>query len=200
MRDFAKDLWTIVRSLARQPELPLVVVLTLALGIGAATALFAYLASILWPTIDAPGAERIVWLYTGSADELRAPTSYPEFLDLERQQSAVADVAAFSAMGTTVGHGGTTLFAWGELVSGNYFSFFGARPAAGRLFQAGDDRAGAEPVAVVSFPFWKDVLGGDPAVVGRPLRINGRSLLLVGVASEGLPSFGISPSIFVPAV
>jgi len=200
VRDFAKDLRTIVRSLARQPELPLVVVLTLALGIGAATALFAYLAFILWPTIDAPGAERIVWLYTGSADELRAPTSYPEYLDLQRQQSAVTDLAAFSAMGTTVGHGGATLFAWGQLVSGNYFSLFGARPAVGRLFQTGDDRAGAEPVAVVSFPFWKGALGGDPAVVGRPLRINGRSLLLVGVAPDGFPSFGISASIFVPAV
>ncbi|MEA2601027.1 MAG: hypothetical protein QOF89_2019 [Acidobacteriota bacterium] len=200
MRDFAKDLWTIVRSLARQPELPLVVVLMLALGIGAATALFAYLAFILWPTIEAPGAERIVWLYTGTADQPEDPTSYPEYLDVQRQQSAVADLAAYSPMGTTVGHGGTTLFAWGELVSGGYFSFFGARPEAGRLLQPGDDRPGAEPVAMVSYPFWKGVLGGDPAVVGRPLRINGRSILLVGVAPKGFQSVGISASIFVPLV
>ena len=200
MRDFAKNLWTTVRSLARQPEMTVVVVLTLALGIGATTALFAYLASILWPTIDAPGAERMVWLYTGSADEKQASTSYPEYLDVQRQQKIIADLAAFSAMGTTVGHGGTTLFAWGQLVTGNYFPLFSVRPVLGRLLQPGDDRAGAEPVAVVSRTFWKGVLGGDPAVVGRPLRINGRTMLLVGVAPDGLPSFGISPAIYVPAV
>lgn len=200
MRDVAKNLWTTVRSLARQPEMTVVVVLTLALGIGAATALFAYLASILWPTVNAPGAERLVWLYTGTADQKDAPTSYPELLDLQRQQKVVAGLAAFSPMGTTVGHGGTTLFAWGQLVTGNYFPLFGVRPVLGRLLQASDDRAGAEPVAVVSQAFWKGVLGGDPAVVGRPLRINGRTLLLVGVAPDGLPSFGISAAIFVPAV
>ncbi len=200
MRDFAKDLWTTVRSLGRQPALPLAVVLTLGLGIGAATALFTYLASILWPTLDAPGAERIVWLYTGTADQPEASTSYPEYLDLERQQSALSDLAASSPMGTTVGHGGTTLFAWGEVVSGGYFSFFAARPTAGRLLQPGDDRPGAEPVAVVSYPFWKGVLGGDLAAIGRPLRINGRSILLVGVAPRGFQTIGISASIFVPLV
>jgi putative ABC transport system permease protein len=200
VRDFAKNFWTTVRSLARQPEMTVVVVLTLALGIGAATALFAYLSSILWPTINAPGAERMVWLYTGTADQKDAPTSYPEYLDILRQQKAAfADLAAFSPMGTTVAHGGTVLFAWGQLVSGNYFSIFGARPVVGRLFQPGDDRAGAEPVAVASYSFWKGVLGGDPALVGRTLRINGRTMLLVGVAPEGLPSPGISASIFVPA-
>jgi hypothetical protein len=95
VRDFAKNFWTVVRSLARQPEMTVVVVLTLALGIGAATALFAYLASILWPTIDAPGAERMVWIYTGSADEKNASTSYPEYLDVQRQQKVIADLAAF---------------------------------------------------------------------------------------------------------
>src|SRR3954471_6111011 len=170
----------------------LMVVLTLALGIGAATALFAYLASILWPTINAPGAERMVWLSMGTADQKDAPASYPDYLDVLHQQKAVTDLAAFSPMGTTVGHGGTTLFAWGQLISGNYFSLLGARPAVGRLFQASDDRPGAEPAVVVSHTFWRGVLGGDPAVVGRPLRINGRTLLLVGVAPEGLPSFGVT--------
>jgi predicted permease len=200
VQSFAKNLWTTVRSLARQPEMTLVVVLTLALGIGAATALFAYLASILWPTINAPGAERMVWLYTGTADQIEAPTSYPEYLDVERQQKIVTDLAAFSPMGTTVAQGGTALFAWGQLISGNYFALFGARPVVGRLFQPSDDRADAEPVVVVSQNFWQGVLGGDPSAVGRPLRINGRTLLLVGVAPEGLPSFGVSAAIFVPAV
>ncbi|HEX4959389.1 MAG TPA: ADOP family duplicated permease [Thermoanaerobaculia bacterium] len=200
MRDFVKDVWTIVRSLVRQPELTAVVVLTLALGIGAATALFAYLATILWPTIDAPGADRIVWFYTGSADEPEAAASYPEYLDLQRQQGSVTSLTASSPMGTTVANGSTTVFAWGNLVSGGYFSFFGAHPAVGRLFQPGDDRPGAEPVAVVTFPFWKSVLGGDPAAVGRPLRINGRTLLLVGVTQDGFQAPGISASIFVPVV
>ncbi|MFY9819740.1 MAG: ABC transporter permease [Thermoanaerobaculia bacterium] len=200
MRDFTRNLWTTVRSLARQPGMTTAVVLTLALGIGAATALFAYLAFILWPTINAPQAERAVWFFTGTADQREAPTSYLEYLDVLRQQSAVTDVAAFSPMGTTVGHGGTTLFAWGQLASGNYFSFFGTQPVLGRLLQPGDDRPGAEPVAVLAYPFWKGALGGDPAVVGRPLRINGRSLLVVGVAPPGLQNLGVAASIYVPLV
>jgi putative ABC transport system permease protein len=200
VRDFAKNIWTTVRSLARQPGLTAVVVLTLALGIGAATSLFAYLEFILWPTLDAPQADRIVWLYTADADEPRAASSYPEYLDVQRQQSALGELTAFSPMGTTVGHGGTTTFAWGQLVSGGFFSFFGAKPVAGRLLTPADDRPGAEPVAVVSYPFWKGVLGGDPSVIGRPLRINGHSFLLAGVAPQGFQSLGISAAIFVPLV
>src|SRR4051812_14413746 len=94
---------TTLRSLARQPGLSLAVVLTLALGIGASTALFAYLAVFLWPTLDAPDAERAVWVYTGTREDPRNLVSYQDYLDLRRSQSAVRDLVAIGNFGASVG-------------------------------------------------------------------------------------------------
>jgi putative ABC transport system permease protein len=198
MRDAARHLRATLRSLTRQPGLTVAVILTLALGIGASTALFAYLAEILWPTLHAPDAGRAVWVYTSIPDEPRWPTSYLDFVDLKRQQSALRDLVASTTFGSSVGHGREVTFAWGLLVSGDYFSFFGARPELGRLLQPADDRPGAEPVVVVSYPFWKGVLGGDPGVVNRPVRLNGLTFTLVGVAPRGFQAAGRPTPLYVP--
>jgi predicted permease len=198
MKEIARHIAITLRSFARRPGMVLIIVLTLALGIGASTALFAYLAAITWPKIDAPEADRAVWVYTGTPEEPRYPSSYLDFLDLQRQQAAVRDLVGFSAFGTSVGHGQTATFAWGQLVSGAYFSFFGARPELGRLLQPEDDRPGAEPVVVASHFFWKGTLGGDPGLIGRPLRLNGQTFTLVGVAPESFRGWGHVPALYVP--
>jgi putative ABC transport system permease protein len=187
-----------LRSLVRMPGLSLAVVLTLALGIGASTALFAYLSAIVWPALDAPDAERAVWIYTGTEKDPRNIVSYRDYLDLRQRQTAVRDLVAVGGFGASVGHGRDVTFAWGQFVSGEFFSFFGARPEAGRLLQPGDDRLGAEPVVVVGHAFWKGVLGGDPGAVGRPLRINGSTFLLVGVAPKGFQGRGRPTPLYVP--
>jgi putative ABC transport system permease protein len=189
---------TTLRSLARQPGLSLAVILTLALGIGACTALFAYLIAIVWPALDAPDADRAVWIYAGTQKEPRNSASYLDFLDLRRHQSAVRDLVAVGGFGASVGHGQDVTFAWGQTVSGDFFSFFGTRPEAGRLLQPADDRLGAEPVAVVSHSFWTGVLGGDPKAVGRPLRINGSTFTLVGVTPKGFQGRGRPTPLYVP--
>src|SRR5215213_1981310 len=140
MREIAKHLRATLRSFARQPGMVLVVVLTLALGIGASTALFAYLNAILRPTLDVPEPERVVWLSTGTREEPRDIASYPEYLDLRGRQTVVRDLLGFSPFGATVGQGSSAVFAWGQFVSGGYFPFFGTRPAAGRLLQSADDQ------------------------------------------------------------
>jgi predicted permease len=198
MNDLLRNLALGLRSLARQPGMAAIVVLTLALGIGASTALFAYLAAILWPAMEAPEPERVVWLHTGTAEEPRALASYPEALDLRRRQTAVRDLTGFSNFAASVGHGEAAEFAWGQLVSGGYFSFFGARPEEGRLLQPADDRPGAEPVVVVSYLFWKRRLEGDPRAVGRPLRLNGELFTLVGVAPQGFQGPGLATALYVP--
>ncbi len=198
MTQFPKHLLHALRSFARQPGMVAIVVLTLALGIGASTALFAYLVAIVWPAMDAPEPERVVWLYAGTAEALRAPSSYPEYLDLQRQQTAVRDLVGFTNFAASVGHGQTSGFAWGQLVSGGYFPFFGVRPEVGRLLQPTDDRADAEPVVVASHFFWKGFLGGDPAAVGRTLRLNGHTFTLAGVAPEGFRGWGRAAALYVP--
>src|SRR5436305_7542251 len=166
-------LHTTLRSLARQPGISLAVIVTLALGIGAGTALFAYLVAFLWPALDARDADRAVWIYVGTAKDPRDVASYLDYLDLRQRQSAVRDLVAIGNFGASVGHGREVTFACGQLVNGEFFPFFGARPVLGRLLQTADDRLGADPVVVVSHSFWKGPLGGDAHAVGTPLRING---------------------------
>src|SRR3954452_6909410 len=136
---------TTLRSLARQPGLSLAVILTLALGIGASTALFAYLRAIVWPAFDAPDPERVVWLYTGTKEDPRGETSYLDYVDLRERQSAVGDLVGIASFGASVGHGRDVSFAWGQAVSGGFFPFLAARPEIGRLLQEGDDRPTAHP-------------------------------------------------------
>jgi predicted permease len=200
MRDIAiaKHIAVTLRSFTRQPGMVLIVVLTLALGIGASTALFAYLAAITWPKIEAPEPERVVWIYTGTPEESLLPASYLDFLDLQRQQAAVRDVVGLSPFGTSVGHGQTAAFAWGQMVSGSYFPFFNARPEMGRLLVPADDRPGAEPVVVASHFFWKGTLGGDPGLLGKPLRLNGQTFTLVGVTPESFRGYGHVPALYIP--
>lgn len=198
MREVVRQLSAALRSLSRQPAVMLPAVLTLALGIGANTALFAYLAHILWPTLDAPEPERVVWIHPGTEEERRAPTSYPEFQDIRRGQTAVTGVVAASRFGASIVHGEQTSFAWAHLVSGDYFSFFAARPVAGRLLQPADDRPDAPPVVVLSYRFWSGRMGADPGVVGRELRINGIGMTVVGVAPKGFQGEGMASAVYVP--
>jgi predicted permease len=175
------------------------IVLTLALGIGAGTALFAYVIEIVRPVFDAPDPDRVVFVYMGPREDRREPPSYPELQHLDRHLEAVTDLAAFCHFGASVGVGeqGST-FAWAQAVTGSYFPFFAGRPARGRLLQPADDRPGAERVAVLSHFFWTGTLGGDPGIVGRRLRINGFDFTVVGVAAQGFEGQGLASAIYVP--
>ena len=198
MINFPKHVAIALRSLARQPGMVAIVVVTLALGIGASTALFAYLAAILWPAVDGPEPERVVWIDPATSEEPFALTSYPEYLELKRQRTGLLDLEGISNFGASVSHGQESVFAWGQLVSGGYFPFFAARPALGRLLQPADDRPDAEPVVVASYLFWRGFLGGDPAALGHPLRLNGQTFTLVGVAPKGFQGQGRASSLYVP--
>ncbi|HEX5720575.1 MAG TPA: ABC transporter permease [Thermoanaerobaculia bacterium] len=199
MRDAVRQLSTAFRSLSRQPAVMLPAVLTLALGIGANTALFAYLAAILWPTIDAPHFERIVSVYAGTDEEPRRAMSYPEYQDFLKSQTAVVDLVGASRFGASISDGERTSFAWGGLVTGNYFGFFNTRPTMGRLLQPADDRPDAPPVVLLSHRFWQGTLGGSPDVVGRELRINGVGMTVIGVAGKDFQGFNLASAIYVPA-
>jgi len=198
MRELARHLGTTVRSLARQPQITVPAVLTLALGIGALTALFAYLAAMVWPRLEVHDAGRVVWVSSGTPEDPRQGTPYLDFIDLLRRQSAVTELTAYSPFGSSMGLAEQTTYAWGQFVSGGYFSFFDARPAVGRLLGPEDDKPGAPLTAVVSYLFWKGALGGDPHAVGRPLRLNGLTVMLVGVAPERFTGQGLPASIYVP--
>ncbi|MFL6196190.1 MAG: ABC transporter permease, partial [Thermoanaerobaculia bacterium] len=198
MREIARQLSIALRSLSRQPGIMLPALVTLALGIGSNTALFAYLAAILWPTLDAPHAERVVNVYSATAQEPRMAASYPEYADLSRLQTAIVDLAGSTRFGASVSSGESSSFAWGALVTDGWFPFFASRPSLGRLLQAADHQPGAAPVVVLGHRFWMGTLGGDPAIVGKELRVNSINLTVVGVAARGFQGAGQASALYVP--
>lgn len=162
----------------------LTIAATTALGVGAATGLFLYLATFLFPRIAARSPERVGFVYLGEQSEPRPMSSY---LELERLRAArgFEAVAANSALGATIQVGGVSSFAWGQFVGGEFFDFFEGAPAVGRLLVPGDEQPGAPPVAVLSYRLWRGLFGSDPGVVGRAATVNGEIVTVVGVAAPG---------------
>jgi predicted permease len=210
---FSADVRHSLRAFARRPTFAVVVVLTLAFGVGVDTAIFSLFQQVLLRPLPVPEPERLVNLSSpgptgaqrtscGAAGrcESGAVFSYPMFRDLEREQTSFVGIAGHRFDDMTVGFEGAVTNTSGMLVSGDYFRVLGIEPALGRLLGRGDDREGAAESAVLSYSYWRDRLGADPRVLGRALLVNGRPLTIVGVAPPGFygTTPGTRPSVFVP--
>jgi putative ABC transport system permease protein len=191
------------RAIVRMPLVAAVVVVSLGVGIGVNTAVFSWLQlMVLQPlpgVADASGFQLI---------EPRAETgSYPgvswlEYRDLRERLRVFPDLLAFRPTPLNVGDGAKLERTYGLLVSGNYFSALGLRPAVGRFITPGEaSRAGGEPVVVISHDYWRTRFSGAPAVVGQTLRVNERVLTIVGVTPERFQGTVLSLyfDLFVPA-
>jgi putative ABC transport system permease protein len=183
------DLRLAVRQLQRAPGFAAAAALTLALGIGANTAIFSILNDWLRP-LPARDPDRIVVVAAalpGDETGLRYRFSYPALEDYRREAAAVfSDVFGFDLrIGGLTAAGRPAPFIY-HLVTGNFFSALGLTPAAGRLFAPGEgERPGAEPRIVLGHGCWLRRFGGDPAVVGRSVRLNGEPARIIGVAPAG---------------
>lgn len=189
-------------GLAREPGLTATVVLTLALGVGANTALFTYLCGLMWPTVDAPEPEELVFVrHAGEEAGLRLVShgDWIAYRDGARRDGAFESLAALHSFGASVVHRGASHHAWGYLVGGDYFSLFGRAPLHGRWLTPEDDRPGAPRVAVVGHLFWRRHLAADPGVVGETLWLDGRHpYTVVGVAPRGFQGEGLAMAVYVP--
>ena len=194
----ASDLRYAVRTLARRPGLTLVAAGSLALVIGTATAQLSYLDFLLWAKLPVPHPEGLVAINVRTPQPGWAETSYPDYLDYRDGAAVLSGLAASGPFGTTVQIGADTTHVWGHLVSGNFFSVLGAGMARGRPLGIEDDRPGAERVTVLSDAFWRRACHGDPAILGRGLRLNGQSFTVVGIAPEGFRGSGIPAELYVP--
>ena len=199
------------RQLVQRPALAAVIVLTLALGIGANAAMFSLFHQILLQPLPVPAPDELVMLSdtgpksgsvacrgTGTCEYV---FSYPMLRDLEREQTVFTGIAAHWPFGANVSADGRAESANGALVNGAYFSVLQVAPALGRLLVPADEPAPGEgSVVVLSHDYWQNAFGGDPTVLGRPLVVNGRALEIVGVAAADFrgASFGERPQVFVP--
>jgi predicted permease len=199
------------RSLRQSPGLSLVVVVMLALGIGATTALFSLFHQILVQPLPVPNPERLVNLSTpgpkwgstscGLSGGCDYVFSYPMFRDLEAQQSAFAGLAGFRGFSANLSYGEQTLAGSGILVSGSYFSVLNLQPALGRLIGPRDEpKLNESAVIVLSHDYWQNRFGGDPDIVNKTLSVNGEQLTIIGVAPAGFSGtiIGARPEVFVP--
>ena len=179
---FARDLRRCLRSFVRDPLFAGVVVLTLGLGIGAATAVFTLISSSALRPLPVEEPDRLVRLFHG--DGLREDWTWPVWEEFARRSGRVAGVFASSRATFNVAASGESQFVEGLWASGGFFETLGVRPTLGRVFTAEDDRPGcgaAGPVAVISHRFWREHFGGGADVVGRRLRLNGVPFTVIGV-------------------
>jgi putative ABC transport system permease protein len=190
------DLRYAVRSLAQSPGFSIISVLSLALGIGANTAIFSLLDAALLRTLPVPEANRLIVLETvGASGRGGSSFSYPLFRHLREHSAAAADIFAYAQLSVNLSADGMTDGPVGLSVSDNYFSALRVQPAMGRTFTAADDA-----VAVVSYQYWKARFQGSQGIVGRSLTLNGKPFTVVGVGPRGFfgTEVGRSPDIFVP--
>lgn len=207
VRDFIYDLRFSVRSFLRTPAFTITTVLSLMLGIGATTAIYSLVDQVLLHALPVRQPERLV-LIDWRGDQVANGfgswnlMSYPICRELDRQKQFFEGVICRALTTVNLSTGGDYYPARVEIVSGNYFRVLGVGPAMGRVFAEDDDGTpNANPVAVLSYDFWKTQLGGSPDVVGRRVLVNRHPLTIVGVAAstfEGI-DVGQVPSLWIPA-
>ncbi|HKP75986.1 MAG TPA: ABC transporter permease, partial [Longimicrobiaceae bacterium] len=197
METLFHDLRYALRAFARAPGFALTAALTLALGIGVNTAVFSVANAVLLRPADAAHPGRIARVYRGD----HSPLAWAEFDYVRRHGHAFqrlwAERNAVLALESRSGNERVQ----GELVSGDFFPALGVTPALGRLFGPADDSvAGGSPVVVLSHRFWRERFAGDPTIVGRALRLNGRPYTVIGVAREGFANAfpGYAPQLWAP--
>ncbi len=199
------------RRLLRTPGFTITIVLMLALGIGATTAMFSWVHTLLLQPLPVPSPDRLVNLSApgpkpgaascGIAGDCEQVFSYPMFRDLEARQEVFTGIAGHRFFRANLAHDGRTFAGAGLLVSGSYFGVLALAPAVGRLIGPADEpQVGEGAVVVLGHDYWQEAFGGDPAVVGRTMIVNGTPLSVVGVAPVGFSgtTVGAQPQVFVP--
>jgi predicted permease len=206
VEQFLQDTRYGLRSLARSPAFTAVTVLSLALGIGANTAIFSLMDKLLLESLPVERPRELVLLNPlGLQNGWTAGDmmwSYPAYLGIRDGQRAFTGVLAERAETVNLTVNSTTQRAAARIVSGNYFDVLGVRPMLGRVFSEADDRVrGGHPLAVISHGFWVEQFGSRPDVLGQTIRINRHPFTIVGVSEKGFSGLEIGGTVdvFVPA-
>ncbi|HEU0004594.1 MAG TPA: ABC transporter permease, partial [Terriglobia bacterium] len=194
-----------LRQLLKNPGFTAVAVLSLALGIGANTAIFSLVNAILLKRLPVREPEQLVVVATEAPGQTQigpiSSFSYPIFRELREKNTGFSGMFAHNALPMSMSGGGQTERVLGELVSGNFFSVLGVNAYLGRLFFEADDQTpGAHPVAVISYSFWQRRFGADPQIVGKRISLNGYPFTVIGVSSLGFQGVqvGVAPDVRIP--
>src|SRR5580693_5631409 len=202
MEELLPDLKYAVRMLAKNRSFTIVAVLTLALGIGANTALFSVANGVLLSPLPFPAPNQLVALYAKRVSFERASISYPNFLDWQRDNRSFASMAAFRQDDFNLTGAGEAEHIRGEMVSADFFATLGVKLVEGRFFTPDEDRIGGAAVALISAGLWTRKFGAAPNVVGQRITLNGTDYTIIGVVPAGfhlrLNGFAENSDAYIP--
>jgi predicted permease len=207
LESLAQDVRYGLRMLAKSPAFTAIIVLTLALGIGANTAIFTLVNAVMLRSLPVRDPQQLVvaqwsahhWPQNvgtssfgdcdqnrkGATTESGCSFSFPMFEEIRKQRQVFADAMAFvGPYEMDLSGNGAAAMAQGELVSGSYFQTLGVSPARGRTLMPDDEKPGAPAVAVLDYAYWQRAFGGSPAAIGRMIRLNDAVFTIVGVADS----------------
>jgi putative ABC transport system permease protein len=187
MQTLLQDLRYGMRMLFKNPGFTLIAVLTLALGIGANTAIFSVVNAVLLRPLPYPRPERLVRLWESHAPSNlpRFSVTYPTFLDWRQQNQSFEKMAAFREDGFNLQTGDEPRRVNGARVTADFFAVLGVVPALGRAFSAQEDTPGGERVVILGHALWRQSFGGDAQIIGKEVRLNGQNCQVVGVMPPG---------------
>ncbi|HEY4741249.1 MAG: ABC transporter permease [Candidatus Acidiferrales bacterium] len=204
-----QDLKYGVRTLSKSPGFTLVAILTLALGIGANTAIFSVFNQVLLRRLPVKNPSELVVLrnpglttgHTWSDGDNSESFSFPMYKGLRDRNAVFSGLMARYPFDASVSYRGDTERAQGDLVSGNFFEVLGVQPELGRVFNSDDDKTpGAQPVVVLSNGYWNRRFGGDPGIVNQSIQVNSTPMTVIGVTRAGFTGIQIGQvsDVFVP--
>ena len=197
-----KDLRYAVRSLVKRPGFVAVAVITLALGIGANTAIFSLVNAVLLRSLPVDHPRQIVSVAIRGKGDAMSAFSFPNFRDFRDRNDTLAGLLVYRFVPLSLSRSGANERVWGFEVSGNYFDVLGVNAIKGRTFHGEEDKTPlANPVAVLSYESWQKRFGGDPDVVGKDVLLNNHQFKVVGIAPPGFKGTELvyTPEIWLPS-
>jgi macrolide transport system ATP-binding/permease protein len=201
METFFQDVRYGVRMLVKNPGFSLIALLSLALGIGANTAIFSLVNTVLLRPFPVAEPQQLQALNVQGKNGSLAAFSYPYYLDFRDRNDVLSGIYVSRVAPMGLSHQGNNERVWGYEVSGNYFEILGVQAVKGRMFTAEEDRLPlANPLAVLSYGSWQRRFGKDPEIIGKDVVINGHAFNIIGVAPEGFVGTELiyTPELWVP--
>jgi macrolide transport system ATP-binding/permease protein len=201
METLLKDIRYGIRNLLKRPGFTVTAVITLALGIGANTAIFSLVNMVLLRSLPVDHPEQVVSVSPRGKGNALLAYSHPNYLDFRDRNQVLSGLLIYRFVPMSLSHGGTNERIWNYEVSGNYFDVLGVRAIKGRTFLPEEDHTRlSHPVAVVSYGCWRQRFGADPNLVGKDVLLNNHPFRIIGIAPEGFKGteFVYTPEMWIP--
>jgi len=198
METLLQDLRYALRMFAKSPGFAAIAILTLALGIGANTALFSVVNGVLLNPLAYPHSGQLVAVYGNTPGIDQGPITYLNFLDWQRGTQTFSSMAMYRNHDSNFVATGESERVTGYMISADFFPTLGVTPVLGRTFRADDDRVGAAPVVILGGGFWKREFGASLEVIGKSITLNGASCEIVGVIPPDFTFYGRDRDVYTP--